>query len=173
MKVQGTIDDNFWSMNPELKVPEKLGEFHKKDKSLNKKDSSKIMWAIYMLTHKDSIYNDLPIREKRELITRDFLREPKFDWSKLKDVIKAFEDTTLTVLGKQVMEFKRLLDERAEYMKTVKFNLSTRKDITEMMLETNKLAKEYDFLVSRLNLESDEGEIKGGEMESLNDKGLI
>ena len=67
-------DLNFWELNPELKYPEEFAKIYEADKSKKKVDSSKIMNAIYLLLHKDSRYYDLPEKERRTLIIKDYLK---------------------------------------------------------------------------------------------------
>ena len=83
-------DLNFWELNPELKYPEAFAKLYNEDKSKKKAESSKIMNGIYLLLHKDSRYYDLPEKERRTLIIKDYLKLEDFRWEDYKEQQDAF-----------------------------------------------------------------------------------
>ena len=84
------LDNNFWKEYPELIFPEPLNKLYTADKSKNKVESSKIMWAVYMVTSPNSIYYNH--HNKEDIIARDFLKDPKFKWSSIKDVVSFYRN---------------------------------------------------------------------------------
>lgn len=78
MKLNGTIEDNFWLFNPEMKIPEVFASLYKSDKSKNKEDSSRLMWGIYLIYHRKSKFYNLPLEDKERLVAKDYLKNEKF-----------------------------------------------------------------------------------------------
>jgi hypothetical protein len=48
------FENIFWDEYPELKIPKEFNELYSKDKSKNKVNSSRIMWAIHLHSHPES-----------------------------------------------------------------------------------------------------------------------
>lgn len=173
MKINGTIEDNIWIINPELKVPDVFNKLYSTDKSKNKIDSSNIFWAIYLIYHPTSKFFNLPQQDKERLVNTDFLKQPKFDWSKYKKEINLFETLLLSPAKRQLIQWNRLLDEKSDFIKTIKYTEDTYDMLEKMLASNTKLYAEYDRISKTLEQEGEEGITKGGGEESASEKNLI
>ena len=74
-------ESNFWKINPQLVFPKEFSNLRGKDKSRDKKISSKIMWGIALLLDPDSKFSNIPFNDRKKMIARDYLQE-KWDLKK-------------------------------------------------------------------------------------------
>lgn len=163
---------NFWDVNPQVKAPSVFNKLYTEDKSKGKAQSGKLMWAIAFYADFDSKYRALSDGERKKLIAEDILKNPDFDWSTVDYLIKAW-DMFKSVPMKQMAEWERLMNEKTEYMKTLKYNADTADEIEKRLLSNSKLYAEYEEIMSRLVQEGEAGTMLGGSMESLTEKGEI
>jgi hypothetical protein len=174
MKVIDSWDTtaNFWEINPQLRTPSVFSKMYSEDKSKGKAQSSRLMWAIAYYADFDSKYRALSDSERQKLISEDVLKQPDFDWSGLSEYIKAW-DMYKSVPMKQMTEWERLMNEKTEYMKTLKYNSETADEIEKRLLSNSKLYSEYEEIMARLVQEGEGGTMIGGSMESLTERGEI
>lgn len=163
---------NFWEVNPQLKVPAVFNKLYSEDKSKSKAHSSKLMWAIAYYADFESKYRALSDGERQKLIAEDILKDPDFDWAQVQQYVKAW-DVFKSVPMKQMVEWERLMNEKTEYMKTLKYNSETADEIEKRLLSNSKLYSEYEEIMSRLIQDGEGGTMLGGAMESLTEKGEI
>jgi len=163
---------NFWDVNPQLKAPTPFSTLYEEDKSKGKSQSSKVMWAVAYFADFDSKYRALSDGERKKLIAEDILKKPDFDWSAVEQYIKAW-DMFKSVPMKQMTEWERLMNEKTEYMKTLKYNSDTADEIEKRLLSNSKLYSEYEEIMARLVQEGEAGTMLGGAMESLTERGEI
>lgn len=168
------IQSNFWKTNPQFKLKETFKDFYNEDKSKEKQDSSLIMWGLAFLCDFDSKYKQLSDRERKELIAQDLFRNKEFNWEDegIKHLIKAWE-VFKSSAQKQMMQWERFLNEKTDFMQTMKYDENTAELIEKLLLSNTKLYKEYDEIMTRLSQETDGGTMIGGSMESLSEKGEI
>jgi hypothetical protein len=166
------ISANFWEVNPQLRVPEPFSGFYSQDKSKGKSHSSKLMWALAFFADFDSKYRALSENERKRLVSEDILKEPGFDWNTISDYVKAW-DMFKSVPMKQMCEWERLMNEKTEYMRTLKYNAETADEIEKRLLSNTKLYSEYEEIMARLIQEGEGGTMMGGGMESLTERGEI
>lgn len=174
MKVISSWDTsgNFWELNEQFKVITPFTKLYTEDKSKSKAHSSKLMWAIAFYADFDSKYRALSEGERKKLITEDILKEPEYDWIQLEVYIKGWE-VFKSVPMKQMAEWERLMNEKTEYMKTLKYSAETADEIEKRLLSNSKLYAEYEEIMSRLVQDGEAGTMLGGAMESLTEKGEI
>lgn len=173
MKLNGTVEDNFWVMNPELKIPEVYNKLYTSDKSKGKEHSSHLMWGIYLLYHPKSRFFNLEQKMKEELVAKDYLKDEKFKWNSLKKEIELFHRLILTAAKRAIIQWNKMMDERQEFMDTEKYDGDNWEMKDKMAIATPKLYAEYDRIKKSLDEESEEGIIEGGGEESASEKGLI
>ena len=173
MKLNGTIEDNIWIINPELKIPDVFNKLYSSDKSKNKKDSSDILWGIYLIYHPISKFFNLPQADKEKLVNTDFLKQPKFDWGKYKKEIDLFQKLLLSPAKRQLIQWNRMLDEKTDFIKTMKYDEDTCELYEKLITSNTKLYAEYDRISKTLEQEGEEGITKGGGEESASEKSLI
>lgn len=166
------INASFWDLNPQLKVPSVFNRLYVSDKSKGRAHSSKLMWAVAFFADFDSKYRALSDNERKKLIAEDILRDPGFDWTAVEEQIKAW-DMFKSVPMKQMSEWERLMNEKTEYMRTLKYNAETADEIEKRLLSNTKLYSEYEEIMARLVQEGEGGTMLGGGMESLTEKGEI
>lgn len=168
------ITTNFWEVNPHFKAIEVFNNFHTQDKSKNKATSSIIMWGIAFYCSFYSKLKQLGEKERRVLIAKDILKDPKFDWEDelIKALVKEW-DIFKSVSMKQMTEWDRLMNEKTDFMRTLKYDGGTADTIEKLLLSNSKLYKEYEDIMERLSQESNGGVIKGGSVESLSERGVI
>jgi hypothetical protein len=66
--------------------------------------------------------------ERKKLVSEDILKDVSFDWSTLEKYIKEWERYK-SVPMKQMAEWERLMNEKTEYMKTLKYSAETADEI--------------------------------------------
>jgi hypothetical protein len=172
MKVIASWDilANFWEVNEQFKAISPFNKLYTEVKS--KAHSGKLMWAIAFYADFDSKYRALSDGERKKLIAEDILKEPEYDWTQLEVYIKAW-DIFKSVPMKQMVEWERLMNEKTEYMKTLKYSAETADEIEKRLLSNSKLYAEYEEIMSRLVQDGEAGTMLGGAMESLTEKGEI
>lgn len=163
---------NFWEVNPQFKVPEAFSKLYKEDKSKGKVESSKIMWALALYCDYDSKYRQIPDLERKNLITVDLLRTNSFDWNVYSDQIKAW-DLFKSAAMRQMTEWERFMNEKSDFMKTLKYNGETAEQIEKLLLSNSKLYDEYQKINERLAQEGEAGTVFGGGIESASERGDI
>lgn len=168
------IQGNFWKLNPQFLAKENFRKLHDEDKSKGKQDSSLLMWGLAFLCDFDSKYRQLSDKEKKELIAHDLFRNDTFNWDDpgINQLAKSW-DTFKTAAQKQMMQWERFLNEKTEFMQTLKYDSDTAELIEKLLLSNSKLYKEYEDIMTRLSQETDGGMMMGGSMESLSEKGEI
>ena len=103
----------FWELNPEYILI--FEEFHKKDKSKGKLQSSTVMWAMYLKLHPDSSFYNMG--NKEEFIKEKFVKDDKFNWDKYEDIEYTFKESVLTQAEKSLYEWNELMRKRDTYLK--------------------------------------------------------
>lgn len=166
-------DLNFWELNPELKYPKVFAELYNNDGSKLKQESSKIMNAIYLLLHKESRYAELPEKDRRLLISRDYLKDDKFNWEEIKDIQDEFLNLTLTKARRLLRTWELKLEERNEFIASVKYDGDTAALLDKMMAATENIWKQYLSILNEVEKEEGQGNVKGGGIESLSETGRI
>lgn len=166
------IQANFWEINEQFKAISPYNKLYAEDKSKGKGQSSIQMWAVAFFADFDSKYRPLSEGERKKLISEDILRDVGYDWQTLESYIKGWE-IFKSVPMKQMTEWERLMNEKTEYMKTLKYSAETADEIEKRLLSNSKLYSEYEEIMSRLVQDGEAGTMLGGAMESLTEKGEI
>ena len=165
--------DNFWKVNKQLVIPEEFENFRYNDRSRDKEESSKIMWAIALLIDPDSKYKRLKLQDRKNLIAKDFLKNEKFQWDKYKDIISFYEKLILTPAQRQLMIWEQKLDEKTELMANTTYDLDNAEILEKLLASNSKLFAELERIKDQLNKEDDSGSMKGGGVESASESNLI
>jgi hypothetical protein len=164
--------NNFWVVNPHFKAIELYNEVLKNDTSKGKTQSSILMWGIAYYASFYSKLKQLGEKERMALIAKDILKDPSFDWKSVDNLVKGW-DIFKSVSMKQMTEWDRLMNEKTDFMRTLKYDGSTADTIEKLLLSNSKLYKEYEDIMERLGQETNGGVIKGGSVESLSEQGAI
>lgn len=168
------IHSNFWNTNPMLKIPEVFNIVYTSDKSEDREDSSKLMWAvaIYCDNSPENKFRDLSEPERKDLIAKDFLRNPKFKWKSVEHLIKEYERICLTPAKRQLKLWDTFMDEKTEYLKGLKFKDNS-EEIEKLLLSNIKLFEGLDKIKQSIDKEGDSGSVRGGATESASERGDI
>jgi hypothetical protein len=169
------VDQNFWEANPQFKVAFKA--LYKADRSRGKKDSSNQMWFVAFTHDQGSIYYNLPVDEKYNLIGEDFLGDINY-YSKqrhiLDDLIKQYVGLTMTASERHLDQWRISLDDRTNFLSTVKYDLENFDKLDKMAANTKAVFDTFKRIQEDIIKEqSGGGDAKGGYKESLNDTGEI
>ncbi len=175
-------DMNFWSLHPQLKIPEAFAEIYKLDKGKDK--SSKIMWAIALVLDTDSKFFNLDTEDKRALIAKDFLKDEKFKWDKYQEAMDLYETLCLSAAKKALVFWTQKIIERRDFMKNTPYEMGTPNPkggwigntvdtVDKMMGSTKKLFDDYNRVLKDLEEEDSKATAKGGKELSLSDLGEV
>ncbi len=171
--INGTIDDNFWQLNPELKIPPSFKRLYDSDKNKDKKNSSALCWAVYLLIDTESKFASLPEDDKKELIANDYLKEPKFDWKQLDEAINTYQELVLTPAKRALIGWNNKMMERDKFLRETKYEIETCDSLDKMLSNTKKLYDDYQRVIKDLEEEKTKQQNKGNRRASLSDTGEI
>ena len=129
------------------------------------------MWALALYIDFGSKFRELDENERKTLIIKDFLKE-KFSFDEYKDQIKTW-DIFKSPAQKQLSEWNRLMNEKTEYMRSLKYTGENAEHIEDLLLSNSKLYEAYEKLLVKLSQEEETGVVKGDGEESLSEKGFI
>jgi len=173
------IDDikNFWKLYPSWKTPEVYNKLYTEDKSKNKEKSSLLMWAtIHMFDKSEcNAYRTLDSIERVEVINDDILNDSKFDWKPYKELVDYSEKLLMTEEERTYHTFIQYMETRRRFLETEQINLTfdTLKQLDEAIKRNADIMKEVDRLKAAIELKSEDGQAKGGKIESFGEQGLI
>lgn len=181
--------ENYWEIHPMTKDMRAFKFLYNRDKSKNKKESSKLMWAIAMCVdpHQDNAYKNMPIKTKRNLIADDHLGDPKFDWEhpEIVGLCDTYIKHCLTLAEKELIRYEAKLVQRGEFIDKVDYTMDsydehtkkvikgTADQLDKMMLNSSKIFAEIDNIKEKLAKEEMDGQLKGGATESAAESGLL
>jgi hypothetical protein len=149
-----------------------FSNIYKEDKSKSKTKSSQIMWAIALLVDPDSKFSNISYTNRKDMISKDYLKLENFDWDKYKDAIMFYERSLISPAKRQLMVWNKKMDEKTIYLDTLTYEENA--DTIEGLLKTNvKLFEDLERLLRLVDKEKNEGATKGGAEESASEKGLI
>lgn len=163
------IEANFWKINPQFLVPQVFRKLYNEDKSKDKSQSSKILWGIALFNDFDSKYRQLDETQRRELVARDYFKDPKFEWNNYKEQIQAW-DLFKSIMQRQAEQWERIMNEKRIFLDNLEYNQQNCELIETLMLSTEKLNKGYDSIMEKLAQEGNGGVVLGGGLESMLEK---
>jgi hypothetical protein len=168
-------DNNFWVVNPELSLLKTFDEFRTKDKSKDKSESSKIMWAIYYAYHPESKFFVLP--NKLLTLAQDFLKDPKFNWDKQSKVIDTYCSLVLSDAERALVNWNEIMVMRDTSIKELYKKAIASGDTDElvkidrMLANTPKMFEDYKKI--KRDYEDEKTTKKGKNIKSLTESGEI
>lgn len=167
---------NFWKSNPQLLIPEPFAKLYKEDKSKDKEESSKIMYAIcFLLDPSDeNKFKNIPEPDRKILIIKDYLKDPKFKWEKYKELLEYCKNNfIITQAERSLYEFERELHERDLFLTGLGWSLDSATDKEKMMANTFKLYQELNRIKEIVKQEEIKAKDKGGSEPTASDLGNI
>jgi hypothetical protein len=168
-------ENNFWTFNAELVVLEEFSKFYESDKSKNKEESSKVMWAIHYGFHPESKFFNLP--NKLDILAKDFLKNPKFKWTSIQKLIDTFKSLVLSDVERALITWNEIMMMRDNSLKEMyklainQANTDELVKLDKMLSNTPKMFEDY----KKIKKDYDEEKVtkKGKSIASLSDSGEI
>lgn len=182
------VNENYWDMNPMMTTIKIFKDLHKKDKSKNKSNSSKIMWAIAMYCdpHEENPWRDVNEKDKKTLISEEFVGDEKFsfDDKNINELVDEYKNRCLTIPEKEFIRLQIKIQQRSkfisdktytldEYDSTGKLVKGTADQLDKMLVNTNKIYEQMAKIEKMLNDDKNKGNVRGGHVESASEEGLI
>ncbi len=162
MLIQGDPDKNFWEYNKELKF---VTPFKKLYDDYGDKESSKIMWAIYLTEDPRSRFYRIPREQRTVEVTSNYY--PTFDPSKYQDAVRSYG---YLVLSKEENLYKvqyDKMDELTAYLKQLSFDDESEfKKSMQIMGKLAKMWTDLELVKNRMVESSNKTNMKGGAKES-------
>ena len=166
------IGEDFWNLNPQLRVAEGFSKLYNKDTSKGKRKSGRIMWGVALLVDPSSKFSNLPYKDRKKMICEDFIKTPSFKWENYKEQITYYENMLLTPAQRQINIWNRKMDEKTEYLDSLTYEENS-ETIEKLLVSNAKLYVELERISKQLEKEESDGYTKGGAEESMVEKGLI
>jgi hypothetical protein len=168
-------ENNFWDVNAELIILDEFNKFYNKDNSKKKEDSSKIMWAVHYAFHPESKFFNFPA--KLEVLARDFLKDPKFNWATIQALIDTFKNLVLSDVERALVNWNEIMIMRDNSLKELyksAINLGETDELVKldkMLSNTPKMFEDYKKI--KRDYEEDKTTKKGRHIASLTESGEI
>lgn len=161
---------DFWEMNPDLAF---IQEF-KDIKARYKKNSSEVMWFIVLCYDLDSKFMMLPIDDRTELLSKDYMKDVKWfeaNGNIIEPAIVRYQKFD-TAGERHLRQWLETLDKRTAFLKGAEYDLDTFEKLDKMA--TNSVAIFAGFDKIKQQLQKEQGVLaKGGAKPSLADSGDI
>ena len=168
------INTSFWKLHDQLAIEPVFKEFKDKDKSKDQIESSKIMWSIAYMYDNDSDRINWPIKDKIKFVETEIIKKKDtFTEDKYKVLIEKFNSFQDSAARRQLKEWSRIMDEKTELMRGMKYNIGNWETIEKMLTSNSKLYSELERIESLLDNEGIQDRAKGGSEESLAEKGEL
>lgn len=173
--MKSTHDNSFWEVNSDLIILDEFSKLYYKDKSKDKQDSSKILWAIFYAYNPESKFFNYP--NKQEVISQSFLKDPKFKWEDYKDLIEAYKNIVLTDAERALINWNEIMTMRDQSIKDLYKKAIEDSDtdelvkIDKMLANTPKMFEDYKKI--KKDYEEEKVTKKGKTIASLSDSGEL
>jgi len=164
------IEGDFWEQNKQLSYMSPFSSFKKK------KNSSKIMKAIYLIYDSKSSFKQTPMSEEEIIkdVNLNFLEDENFKWSEYEDIVEAFKDKCRTGTAKIIEGISEECNDIQLAIKDLSLSdpeeISMRKDLHTMR---SKLLSEKIDLELKLKEEIGELLLEGDYSPSLIEATII
>jgi hypothetical protein len=173
--MKSTHDNNFWELNSDLIILDEFSKLYYKDKSKDKQDSSKILWAIFYAYNPESKFFNYP--NKQDVISQSFIKDPKFKWEDYKDLIEAYKNVVLTDAERALINWNEIMTMRDQSIKDLYKKAIEESDtdelvkIDKMLANTPKMFEDYKKI--KKDYEEEKVTKKGKTIASLSDSGEL
>ena len=134
------------------------------------------MWAVAMVVDPtDSIYRNLDEETKKEIISEDYIDDPRFKWKDYQYLIDAYTKLILTHIQRSIRVWKLKLEERDKYVINTKYNSTNAVALDNLLKNSGAVYNNLKELENKYLNESGEdlGTTKGGMKESAGEQGLM
>ncbi|OQC48664.1 MAG: hypothetical protein BWX61_00020 [Bacteroidetes bacterium ADurb.Bin035] len=113
---------NFWELNPIAIVIFK--DFYDRDKSKNKDNSSRIMWAIslYLDMNEANMYRNLDSDIRRVSIASNYLGDRNFVWEDYIIEMDLYKELVMSPLEKEIYLLREAIEDRRNFLSSQRFS---------------------------------------------------
>lgn len=179
-------DLNFWEVHPNFKSIREFRELRRLDKSKNKENSSRIMWAIALCKdkHIENTWRNEDDEDRLPLLAEDIIGDKDFDWDSIEDLMYIYEQRVLTKPERDLVQFETKMRERQKFIDSTSYTLDsydekgkplkgTATQLDKMMVDSDKIYKRHEELKALYEKSEEDGHVFGGRTESASEQGLI
>jgi len=173
--MKALYDQNFWEVNSDYLLISEFKNLYDSDKSKNKTNSSKILWAIYFAYNPESKFYNIP--DKLNILAKDFIKDSKFKWTSVKEVVDLYKSSVLSDAERALVTWGEIITMRDESLKLLYKQAIEAKDTDElvkldkMISNTPKLFEDYKKI--KRDYEEEKVTKKGKTIVSLSESGDI
>ena len=173
--MKALYDQNFWEVNSDYLLISEFKNLYDSDKSKNKTNSSKILWAIYFAYNPESKFYNIP--DKLNILAKDFIKDSKFKWTSVKEVVDLYKSSMLSDAERALVTWGEIITMRDESLKLLYKQAIEAKDTDElvkldkMISNTPKLFEDYKKI--KKDYEEEKVTKKGKTIVSLSESGDI
>lgn len=132
----------FWDINPQMKYISPFSKLYESDESINKEDSSRVMYAIVFQCNQDedeNIYFSMDKDEQIKQLEENVL--PKiYDRKLYEECLEAFPEICLTVLERELVVEKEALKRRKKL-------LNQEWTLDQTVIERDKSGRPYSVIL--------------------------
>lgn len=173
--MKALYDQNFWEINSDYLLISEFKNLYDSDKSKDKTNSSKILWAIYFAYNPESKFYNIP--DKLNILAKDFIKDSKFKWTSVKEVVDLYKSSVLSDAERALVTWGEIITMRDESLKLLYKQAIEAKDTDElvkldkMISNTPKLFEDYKKI--KKDYEEETVTKKGKTIVSLSESGDI
>lgn len=169
------IDANFWETYPLMRVPEAFALLYNEDKTKDKRESSKLMWAVAMLVDISDTnkYRNLREEDRKKLICEDYLGRPEYNWDLLEPAIETYKHLHLSKDERILVDLERKVEERTKFIIDTEYSLEEGDKLDKLFANTDKIFNIVKDLRADIEKQKNAGTLKGGRTESISEQKLI
>lgn len=113
---------DFFDYNPEYRYYSSVMSL---EKDVGPMVASRVMWAIYLTEHPESVFYGQAREDRRREIEKNFLNNTEFDWDYYDYVIEDFPNITLDTDGRRFKKLNDKFDELLEELDEVDFKTAS------------------------------------------------
>lgn len=168
-------DHNYWEVNSEILILQEFTNFYSQDKSKNKEESSRILWAIHYAFHPESKFFNYP--NKLEVLAKDFIKDPKFKWQKISNLTESFKNLVLSDVERALVNWNEIMIMRDNSLKEL-YKLAIEQSDTDELVKLDKMLSNTpkmfeDYKKIKKDYEEEKTTKKGKTINSLSDSGEL
>ena len=173
--MKALYDQNFWEINSDYLLISEFKKLYDSDKTKNKTNSSKILWAIYFAYNPESKFYNIP--DKLNILAKDFIKDSKFKWTSVKQIVDLYKSSVLSDAERALVTWGEIITMRDESLKLLYKQAIEAKDTDElvkldkMISNTPKLFEDYKKI--KKDYEEEKVTKKGKTIVSLSESGDI
>jgi hypothetical protein len=158
----------FWEVNPEFKFVAPYDAFY--TSITDKKKTSMVMWAIYLLCDINSPKIWLRIDEREEEIKTFFIKDPEFTFTRYQHLIEAYPKVVLSKIQRELKVWHDKIEERNKFLESITYDMNTFEALDKMMKDSKPIWEAFGKVYKEYQEENIETRARGGREESFSEK---